>query len=58
MIVDNFAASCRSHNIVASFAMSSKIMTEHHFLKGFKAEENSKLKNTEINNCLMHRDTA
>ena len=42
-IVDNYAASCCSHYMVASIVMSSKMMMEQRFVKGFKREGNSML---------------
>ena len=39
MVVDNFSACCCSHYVVASFAMSFKVMAEHCCVKKFKTEK-------------------
>ena len=57
-IEDNFAACCCSHYVAASIAMFFMIMTSQCFVKGFKTEENSKLKNTEINSRLLDLETG
>ena len=58
MVVNNFSACCCFHYILASIVMSFETMTRQCLVEGFDTEEKTSLKNTQINNRVLHLDTG